>query len=196
MDVRNSSSNKQQLRVRLACGEHTVQLQLRSLLKSWQRAVSKGEDSWSGLTTLHCKVCDVPCGMHGAALASHFERKLYALLQSRFPDLQWQHESRVLGRLVDVWVPAVQLIIQVDGPHHFWGASGEQASSDRTHEQALVHARGQAVRGMLRLHYQDGSDVWAACVARALHLARQSAVACFVCFSPSFERPEIVVPLP
>jgi hypothetical protein len=52
------------------------------------------------------------------------------------------------------------------------GADGQQASNDHTHEQLIINAGGGQVKGLLRLLYRDGSDVWVGCIAWALYLAR------------------------
>jgi hypothetical protein len=52
VDTRNSSTNKQQLVIRLACGKHTAQMQYRSLVRSWQRAEAK---QLQGVTALYAR---------------------------------------------------------------------------------------------------------------------------------------------
>lgn len=199
VDFSNSSNNKQVLVIQLACGRHTATMQLRSFIRSIQRTHGKQGtqqgtdvvDSMACATALYCKRCGNTQGMSGAMAASHCESRLYCLLQSRFPDVQWQHEQRVCGRPVDVWVPALKLVLQADGAHHFWGPDGTQADSDRRHEQAVLGS--MQAKGLLRLHYQDGNDVWAGCVAWALHLARDAGVCSFVVYSPSYSRRPIVI---
>lgn len=197
VEFSNSSTNKQRVVVQLACGKHTHTLQVRSLIRSFQRALGRNDAQQvpgmgcdtAPATALYCKRCDIPCAMPGAMTASESERRLYCLLQSRFSDLQWQHEERVCGRAVDVWVPALKLVIQVDGAHHFWGSDGQQASSDRQHEEAVLNSRGAGqVKGLLRLHHREGNDVWERCTAWVLVLARDATVISFVVYSPHFGR--------
>jgi hypothetical protein len=86
-------------------------------------------------------------------------------------------------------------VIQVDGAHHFWGADGQQASNDSSHEQAILSARGVQVKGLLRLHYRDGNDVWERCISWALYHARHAGVQCFVAYSPLYGRQNLMVPV-
>lgn len=184
----NSSQNKQVLVVELYCRAHSKHLQLRSLVRSAQRVSARGEacgQQGPCLPALYCKICDLPSGL--GPPASHFERILYGLLASQYPNLEIVQEACMLGRAVDVWIGAERLAIMVDGQQHFQQGKRSQAGTDCEFNQAVMEGRGQEVKGLLRLHHADTPAEWNAKIASALAWARNARTLCFVMFSAAYE---------
>ncbi len=157
-----------------------------------------------------CKICVVPKSVR----VSRPEARAYSIFSSRYPNLVLQEESVVPGFVVpglrnskrwDVVVQGLRLVVEVDGAGHFPGqGKGHHDSSegggvrksrsecaglrDECCNQAVMQGRGQHIKGLLRLHYKDTNDAWGMSVARALELARNERVQCFVFFSPRYAR--------
>lgn len=176
--------------VLLACGMHTATRMLESFSKRQQRARGRGGEQGSEaalMAPLYCRVCDTPADAPGVTRASVGEQRLYALMAAHFSDRIWLHEHMIMGRLVDVWLPELKVAVQADGRHHT--NSTEQRDSDIAFENQVMAGGGAVVKGMVRLHTQDTTGVWHACLSQALaQFARNRRVVCFVVCSPASNR--------
>lgn len=197
LNYSNSSTNKQGVVFQLACKQHVRVVQLRSAVRSCQRA----ELLLRAPTLFYCKVCDHPYKQAGATHASQLETRCYELLKDQLgPSFEWLHEARQLGRPVDVWLPHVRLAVNVDGQHHTpsccTGRQGtssmEQAARDEVFNASVLAGHGSVVKGVLRLHHADSDREWWGKLAQALAAARDPSVVCFVMFTQAFNRPGTV----
>eukprot|EP00197_Chlamydomonas_leiostraca_P002451 CAMPEP_0202856982 /NCGR_PEP_ID=MMETSP1391-20130828/84_1 /ASSEMBLY_ACC=CAM_ASM_000867 /TAXON_ID=1034604 /ORGANISM="Chlamydomonas leiostraca, Strain SAG 11-49" /LENGTH=250 /DNA_ID=CAMNT_0049535717 /DNA_START=706 /DNA_END=1458 /DNA_ORIENTATION=- len=177
-DLSNSSNNHQQLLWRCKCGNprHMRLLQLRSITASINRKRRNASNSHA----LWCRVCGPPGKRKNPA--SMWEQQLYALLTRRYPELDLWIESEVfrseLATRVDIYMPALQLAVFVDGQQHFVssGAAGmhgadaqQQAERDAAVNDMVVSGRGlkHGVKGVLRLHWQNEAQ-WGATLQAAM----------------------------
>lgn len=206
-DLVNSSANDARMLWRLTCNRstHVRQLQLRSVIAAVQGARAKGQSMAKAMGhAFYCKLCDSPAGA-GRSASAH-ERRCYDRVMAAYPEHELWIESCVLGSSLrtplDLYMPAAHLGIMVDGEQHFMqaGSAGrggagpssaqEQAARDESMNQCVGSGAGLdcGLKGLLRLHYADSRAVWQSCLARALQLAQDTSVRCFVQFSPGYDR--------
>lgn len=203
-----SSQNKQLLVIRLACEQHLRHLQLRSLVRSEQEHVARpGGDSGeceghagaeAPCPALYCRICDYPKGL--GMCASRHERRCYALLAERFPNLQPVQEVWAHGRRVDVMISGLGLAVMVDGEQHFPSkgsghhtkSSWDQAVRDAEFNSAVMAGQVHGVKGVARLHFADRPDEWHAKLSQALEYARDASVQAFIVLTAAYMCPGTV----
>jgi hypothetical protein len=130
-------------------------------------------------------------------MPSDHEVDLYALLkQNMFAALELQLEVYKLpgwAGAVDVFLPAYNLALMVDGEGHFLNtstgqkkrAAAQQVVSDHVfNSKVLVQPAGEGLKGVVRLHYLDKGWWWFH-ILRGIAAAQQEAH--FVLFSKSYK---------
>jgi hypothetical protein len=184
-------SSEEQYYWRASCGQlrHYRYMQPRSVLRALERNGSNGSGSnGSGSSGLRCPICE--------ALQTELSRHVPPVQAATTSTGQlWLAEVHCLqGRFspADIWLPAFQLAVQIDGAGHqfvqvFSKTLEQQQHTDWRFDNETVRQGKRA----LRLHYRDAEDSQAAgrVLAAALQLCRQHPSIAFVMYSTSYNRP-------
>ena len=192
-DLRRSSVERRQHEWVLYCGQptHRKVMQVEALFVSEARHAL-------GSTCLCCPACGPM--LQGVRGGSWYEKALYGMVWGYDSNLIMWFEAKLLkGRYggLDVYLPAHQLGIMVDGKHHDPRAhqghhgsySMDQWRVDRKFDAAVMRRGSGAVKRLLRLHFLD-VPVWWQHFSRALHLCDGRGPSKFVLYTPSYGLPD------
>lgn len=178
-DERNGSSlgikasSTQQYYFKASCGLHSRLLQPASVAAALQRSGS-----------VRCPICQPAAGQTSrhvpavqqavAASGQHWVPEVYCLPGHSSP--------------ADIWLPQLQLAIQVDGAHHtdvamYSTPAADQAEIDARFDNSIIRAGLRA----LRIHFRD-TERPAALVSWAIQLCQQQPSTAFVAYSRSYNR--------
>lgn len=166
---------------------HRKVMQVEALFMSEER------HEW-GATCLCCPACSPM--IEGVRGSSWYEKACYSMVWGFDSSLVMWFEAKLLkgsyGAL-DVYLPAYQLGVMVDGKHHdprmhdghHDHESTEQWRVDRMFDAAVMRGASSMVRGLVRLHYRD-VVVWWQHFARAVWMREGHAKMRFILYTPSY----------
>lgn len=167
---------QQQFYFMALCGRHTRLVQPASAAKALKQQGG-----------LRCPICQPTEGQ-----VSRFVPAVQAAVQNS--GCEWQAEVYCLSghsSPADIWLPAQQLAIQVDGPQHtdvsmFDTPAEEQQQIDGRFDNGIIRAGLRA----LRIHWKDAElpSAVASIVQQALNMCRLLPDAAFVMYSDRYGR--------
>ena len=113
-------------------------------------------------TSMNCKVCgkyNTMLDLDKTRTASQYEETAYMVMRrTAFAQEDWIADARVLlgnGSSVDIWIPALDLCVMVDGEGHFFDQFGKPVfRQEETDDDFNYDAVGKGF-SVLRLHYKD-----------------------------------------
>lgn len=160
------------------CGKHVVYLTPKSLTNSFQNSGS----------ALDCKVCKLYMTRTRAPTESALEERVYETVANYFLPDRWVSDAccvKTSKSSADVWVPALKLIIMVDGEFHFKDHFKTTAEAQKDIDKRFNSAAVQQGMTVLRLHHRD-ITVWPDFIDRVVHDCKSSTATASVVFTKSY----------